>query len=161
MERLCGLRTCSQPWALSANVPDPERVGEGPCTVIPDCPLLGLAVAGWGPWEAGRKLMGWAPGEVELLCVPQGRWQLEWPSQLRPEGRALYARHCVPLDGGCSPPDRANSAPGQRVIPRESGELIAFPEAVGMRPSVAQPKLQNNDPIPLPFGQDFLHSFLR
>lgn len=102
-----------------------------------------------GSWQ---KAYGLGPGEVELLCIPQGRWQLEWPSQLRPEGRALYARHCVPLDGGCSPRDRADSAPGQRVIPRESGELIAFPEAAGMSPSVAQPKLQSNDPIPLPLG---------
>lgn len=127
----------------------------------PRLPSAWIGIAGWGPWEAGRKLMGWARGEVELLCVPQGRWQLEWPSKLRPEGRALYARHCVPLDGGCSPRDRANSAPGQRVIPRESGELIAFPEAAGMSPSVAQPKLQSNDPSHFPLGQDFLHSFLR
>lgn len=40
---LCGLCTCNQPWALSANVPDPERIGVGPRKVIPDCSPLDTA----------------------------------------------------------------------------------------------------------------------
>lgn len=102
-----------------------------------------------GSWQ---KAYGLGPGTSRAAVRPTGEVAAGVAFALRPEGRALYARHCVPLDGGCSPRDRANSAPGQRVIPRESGELIAFPEAAGTSPSVAQPKLQSNDPIPLPFG---------
>lgn len=89
-----GFALGSQARALGANGPDPEREGEGPSTVIPARPLLELAAAGWGPREAGRKLMSWARGEVQLLRVLQGMLPLEWPLQGRPEGWAPFVSHC-------------------------------------------------------------------
>lgn len=90
----CALAVKLGPSVLMSPTLSEKRKDESPSTVIPDCPLLELAVAGWGPREAGRKLMSWAPGEVELLRVLQGMLQLEWPLQWRPEGWALFVSHC-------------------------------------------------------------------
>lgn len=133
-----GCAACVGEVSLGLSVPmspHPQQTCLGPCTVIPDCPQLKMAVLGGGPREEG---------EVELLgslnrvsAVPQGILQLKRPSELRPEGWACYASHRMP-PGWRLPPlmTWANSSFQQRVIPRECWELTIFPEAGGMRPSV-------------------------